>query len=139
MTQSNKLTTEVMNEAIAVFNGWIKYEDDQYGAPYFRNNKGRFMNYVHSLEYHTSWDCLMPVVEKIEAIHDEFHGYFAVHISSNGCTIQGTKFRTDPGNEHYAYFNDVTHESKIMATHYMVYKFIQWYNQQKQKDGNPVT
>jgi hypothetical protein len=78
------------------------------------------------LQYDSSWDHLMPIVESIEATHDEFHGHFGVHISSNSCCIQGTKLRTDPSNEHYAYFNEVVHETKIKATHLAVYQFFKW-------------
>lgn len=132
MTQSNEPTIDQQNEVIALFMG---------GKPVQHNRRYRYITWpnwhatpVQELNYHKDWSRLMPVVEKIESIHDDFHGYFGVHINSNGCTIQGTKFNTNPGKEHYAYFNDVTHETKILATHYMVYQFIQWLNQQKQKD-----
>lgn len=84
------------------------------------------------LRYHNCWKCLMPVVERIESMHDDFHGYFGVHISSNSCCIQGTKLKTDPGHEHYAYFNEVVHETKLTATYWAVHQFIQWYNKNKQ-------
>ena len=37
------------------------------------------------LHYHTSWDWLMPVVEKIEALK------YRVEISHNGCLIESHK------------------------------------------------
>jgi hypothetical protein len=96
-----------------------------------------FMDYTNNywyqnneLHYHEMWDYLMPVVEKIESTHDDFHGYFGVHISSNGCTIAGTRLNTSIENPHYAYFNDITHETKLSSTWYAVIEFIKWYNQQ---------
>ena len=69
----------------------------------------------------------MPVVEKIEKINDKFHGYFGVHVSSNSCTIQGTKLRTDAENFYPAYFSQHYGETKIEATWLAVVQFIQWY------------
>jgi len=83
-------------------------------------------------EFHSSWDWLMPVVEKIESIKDEYHGRFGVHISSNTCTIQATNFRS---NERMAeppyYFITVTVNTKLDATWLVVVQFIKWYNFEK--------
>lgn len=87
---------------------------------------------IGDLQYNTSWDWLMPVVEKIESIWDDFHGYFGVHISSNSCCIQGTKLNTTIENPHYAYFNEVVADTKIQATWQAVTGFIQWYNNNTQ-------
>lgn len=124
-------TIEHMNEAIARFMGYEQQEQD-FRRP---NNTLVFLidNHwtpIHHLKYHSSWEWLMPVVEKIESLHDDFHGYFGVHISSNSCTIQGTNLRTTPENFHPAYFNEVTHNTKIEATHLAIYQFIEWYNKQ---------
>ena len=86
-------------------------------------------------EFHSSWDWLMSVVEKIESIMDVYHGRFGVHIVSNDCTIQSTRFRPDkkiPDPPHY--FNYITLDTKIESTWLMVVRFIKWYN--IQKDGN---
>jgi hypothetical protein len=83
-----------------------------------------------SMEYgyfHLQWDWLMPVVEKIESIEDPHHGYFGVHISSNSCTIQGTNFRSDIILDPPIYFHNAVLGSKLLATHYVVVKFIEWY------------
>lgn len=85
------------------------------------------------LKFYTDWNWLMPVIEKIESIYDEFHGYFGVHITSNSCTIQGTKLRLDKDNPHYAYFADWYANTKIEATYIAVVNWIKWWNQ-KQKD-----
>lgn len=76
-----------------------------------------------------SWAFLMPVVEKIESIKDEYHGRFDVHIVSNTCTIQSTNFRPDkriPDPPHY--FDTVTLDSKFESTWYAVVRFVKFYN-----------
>lgn len=89
--------------------------------------------YSMVMPYNSCWDFLMPVVEKIESLYDEFHGHFGVHIYSNVCTIQGTKLRTDPENYHPAYLSDTNamFETKLLSTWYNVLQFIKWYNEQK--------
>ena len=118
-----------MNMVICEFMGGYQWRHNvlfYVGPDGFEHESGEF------LKYHSSWNWLMPVVEKIESIYDEFHGYFGVHISSNSCCIQGTKLDTRPGKEHYAYFNEVVLSNKKEATHIAVYQFIQWYNKQKE-------
>ncbi len=84
-------------------------------------------------EYHKSWHLLMPVVEKIESIHDSHHGYFGVHISSNSCSIQGTNLHRDIQDSNYGsvYISDPNAilETKIESTWYNVVEFIKWYNE----------
>lgn len=83
---------------------------------------------VNTLKFDSDWNWIMIVVEKIETTYDEFHGYFGVHISSNGCVIQGTKLRTNPENPHYAYFANHTEPSKKEAVFSAIYNFLNWYN-----------
>lgn len=72
-------------------------------------------------KYHTSWDWLMPVVEKIEKL-----GFIVeILISTNTmqqCNVYG---RED--------FTELTVEakSKIETVYRAVTEFIQWYNTQK--------
>ena len=86
---------------------------------------------VHQFKYHKSWDWLMPVVEKIESLYDEHHGYFGVHISSNSCSIQGTNLHLSINNPEYGsvYTSDpnAVFETKIESTYYAVTQFIKWY------------
>lgn len=76
--------------------------------------------------FHTSWDWLMPVVEKIESIKFA-DGYCGVHISSNECTLQHTKFRPNILNSQYHYWDTITHDTKIKATWEAIVAFIEWY------------
>lgn len=82
----------------------------------------------NDLKYHSSWEWLMPVIQKIERIHDDYHGYFNVHISSNACVIQGTRLITTPENFHPAYFADHIGETKLEAAYRAVVEFINWYD-----------
>lgn len=116
------------NKLIAKFMNLEPYEDSRYGTLWFspiKDEKGA--NFV--LKFDTSWGWLMTVVEKIESINDTHHGYFGVYISSNSCTIQGTKFRSDKIAEPPVYFSTVTLNTKFDATYYCVVKFIEWYNE----------
>lgn len=108
------------NKLIGIFDGWYQKDLPKNGDINWFNekystkitNKAYIPSAVRSFKYHTSWDWLIPVVEKIEAIEDNYHGHFGVHICSNGCTIQATNFRSNkpmPDPPHY--FNDVTAES----------------------------
>lgn len=119
MTQSNQPTTDQMNEAIAVFNGWVKCEDDQYGAAYFRDNKGRFMKYVHSLEFETSWDLLMPIWNKLRT---------TVQLDNNGDYPAEFCAMSDV-------WENACFEVNIANAHYLIHDAIQWYNQQNQTNG----
>jgi hypothetical protein len=82
---------------------------------------------LQDLDYESSWDCLLPVVEKIESIYDENHGYFGVYISSNQGTIQGTKF--DPIKTPEAYYCQTYGKTKREAVFVAIVEFIKWYNQ----------
>lgn len=125
------MTTQEGNKLIGKFMGhsrsnWSKeyghFEDDGF----------------HAYHYDHDWSALMPVVEKIESLYDDFHGHFGVSIYSNSCTIQGTKLRTDPENFHPAYLSDpnAIFHTKIESTWYNVVSFIQWYNSQSKPTGN---
>lgn len=71
------------------------------------------------LEYHTSWDCLMPVVEKIEGM--DCH----VVIGTNKIELQADGF-CGSSRVGYGY-------SKIQCLFEVITEFIQWYNKQLQK------
>ncbi len=74
------------------------------------------------LKYYLSWDWLMLVVEKIEAMKSP------VYISSNCCTIyEYANFNIEKGD----YFTEVYADTKINAVYQAVIKFITWYNEKK--------
>ena len=86
------------------------------GASWDETSKQKLMP---QLQYHDSWDWLMPVVEKIETI---LHDDSTVHIEYNRCWI-----------DHYEAWAiiDVVHNSRLEAVYKAVIEFIKWYNENK--------
>lgn len=122
------------NRLIMFFDGAENIEIDIMGKPAKAiKYKDQYYPEDRLPGFEEDWNLLMPVVEKIEATHTEFDGYFGVHISSNGCSIVSTRLNTSRTNPHYSYFNDVTHETKLSSTWYAVIQFIKWYNSQTPK------
>jgi hypothetical protein len=81
-------------------------------------------------KFHSSWDWLMPVVEKIEKIGetDKSQGY--IDINSHHCEI-GSMCKDQPDIIVGCYPTSPEEEkrsSKIEATYYAIIKFITWYN-----------
>lgn len=105
------------NRIIAEFMGDITSLNDEVS---FNKNCS-----VNELQYHTSWDWLMPVVEKIESIIFDENNSFNVTIGSSiYCVIQ------DSNGECY----DMTYdgeESKLAVVYKAVVEFIKWYNTNK--------
>lgn len=100
---------------------------------YTDGKKSMNNNYLKTkkLKYHSSWDWLMPVVEKIEGIYPFFTKYsssFSVVISDKECYIEysgyeaGTLIETIQGN------------SKKEATWLAVVEFIKWYNEENKNE-----
>jgi len=74
----------------------------------------------NKLQYHSSWDWLMPVVEKIEkTIINDMD--ITIEIQHNTCFLNGN-------------FPAVYSESKtkLESTFICIVKFIKWYNKNKQ-------
>lgn len=112
------------NKLIAEFMNVESFNDGRYGLLYISpiNGKTEF-----ELKYHSSWDWLMSVVEKIE---NDLHDSFNVDIvNKNQCEI----FRN--GNEFIGgYGFETVYHSKIKAVYYSVVEFIKWYKScQKEK------
>jgi hypothetical protein len=72
---------------------------------------------VQKTKYHSSWDWLMPVVEKIEGLENSDD--YEVDIFSNCCDIGG--------------IIEAVGKTKIDATYKAITQFIQWYNTQNSK------
>jgi hypothetical protein len=108
--EGNKLIAEFMECEEKGYYRWIR-------MPY--PQAGKWVNERH-LEYHTSWDWLMPVVEKIESL-----AAFNVIIFKRCCDVQDDNSVGD-------HIIEVTAApSKIEAVYDAVLQFIQWYNQNK--------
>jgi hypothetical protein len=116
MEENNKLIAEFME--LVKEDRYLSFEtgryckkdnDGCYPAPvkvYIKDGRT-----VHYLKYHSSWEWLMPVVEKIE------HTYAYVNIK--GCHV---KIST---------LVDVNAPTKLEAVYKAVVEFIKWYNENK--------
>jgi len=91
------------------------------------NNKliQEFMNHYENmgnkgLQYHSSWDWLIEVVEKIEILSYDITGtYEDVIINGCSCYIEIKDFQTS-----------TIGDTKIQAVYQAVVQFIEWYNNQ---------
>jgi hypothetical protein len=122
---------------LADFVEWKKYETFSYFTPFYQNYLSRdgladtSIFHQNSLKFNSSWDWLMIVVEKIESIKDEHHGYFGVYINSNSCSIQGTNLKTDVKQIPPIYYSNFVLNNKLQATYQAVVEFVKWYNENK--------
>ena len=84
------------------------------------------------LFYHSSWDWLMPVVDKIEQVSINHYTGFTVDIRRKHCCIychqkgrmDGIIYQTEWNKER---------ETKILTVWEACVQFIQWYNENKIK------
>lgn len=76
------------------------------------------------LKFNTSWDWLMPVVEKIENL------YYDVTITPTGLYIESTEHTEEDFCEQEVYYEQ-ENETKIRVVYRGVIKFIKWYNPQR--------
>lgn len=102
-TETNKLIAEFMG---------LHQNKDPYEQDMWFNSENHLVH--NGLKYHTSWDWLMPVVEKIESMGYKFQ------MCRRRVTI-----KTDT-NEIELF--DTKGHSKLDAVYQSVSKFIQWYN-----------
>lgn len=101
------------NKLISEFMGYKTYEHTDSVAITLTEDNGFSTDYGHvHTKYHTSWDWLMPVVEKIEN-----HLGYAVTIVQNSCYTESM------GGEE--------RDSKLEATYKTVVEFIKYYNKPK--------
>lgn len=103
---------------IAEFMGFKMINDLQISTP---NGGGAFLN---ELKYHTSWDWLMPVVEKIESIEDE-NRCAKYNFNSVQCFVD----IVDNNTSEEIVKTDCN--NKFDSTYKAVCEFIEWYNENK--------
>jgi hypothetical protein len=132
------MNQEQINSKFANFLGWKKLNDGRYHFS-FHEDAPTVKCPPVQLQFHQYWNWMMRVVEKIEALpYHPFHGRFGVYISSNSCTIQGTKLRLDPDNPNYAYHSEHHGDSKIEATWMACSCFLDWYDELKNPGNSEV-
>jgi len=115
------------NELIAEFMGWSISNIDEFGreSPYkFAKKEIQYkMVDVCDLKFRTSWDWLMPVVEKIGEI-----GYQTTLYTDHQPSLNGHEFSIyDTG--HTVDIGD-TSKDLITCIYATVVEFIKWYNTQ---------
>ena len=119
------MTTTEKNKLIDLFmeskGEWVSYKD-MHGGEVWGNYK--------PYNYHSSWDCLMPVVEKIESL-----GYKTSIIKSMvDLNIMLIKDREDNHYREHSSF-EIEHtlygNTKIEAVYNACVDFILWYNPNK--------
>ena len=110
------------NKLIAEFMGYESYEFRGYTMFVYEEDNHRT---DVDLNYHTSWDWLMPVVQRIECTStdnkDNSDNFFNVAIEVFECNINGVD--TSINISHNA-------QTKIKATYNAVVEFIKEYNKQ---------
>ena len=125
------------NKLIAEFMGYPHMTDavDNRTVAYYVGGSIMNINNTHNeneddvfhpddMQFHTSWDWLMPVVEKINDTER-----YEVCIGDSHCHI------TDIENDNYkvrALTLSLQGKTTIEATHLAVVEFIKWYNDGKQ-------
>lgn len=114
-TENNKLIAEFMGIHEIMLDGYSNYEIDviyEILGIKPHAHKGLIIH-ESDLQFHTSWEWLMPVVEKIEDIGCEL-------TQTNGeCTISFDD-----------YYNETSSKTRFHATYQAVVEFIEWYNEQ---------
>lgn len=116
--ESNKLIAKFMNyDYLDDFN----YPENNETGWY--NDNGEYI--CRELKFHSSWDQLIPVVEKIEKID----GYY-VQIEETSCYVYDVNTFDD---EQCDSIISIDAETKKMAVYRAVVEFIKFYNKQKSK------
>jgi hypothetical protein len=109
------------NKLIADFMGWTL---DNEGLNSYRKNNGSTFEYLllSNFKFHSDWNWIMEVVDKIESIGDEENnGEYFFEIYKFGVTIFSNG----------VYVNEIVNtagKTKIEATYKAVLEFINYYN-----------
>ncbi len=114
----NKMIAEFMG--VMPIKGWCDgYALNKAGLPF---NYGAMGNGTSDLKFHSSWDWLMPVVEKIEGLDDN-EGEFDCHfeILRDGCLVIAWHGET---------IIEIYGNTKIESVWLAVVEFIKWRNEQ---------
>jgi len=123
--ENNKMIAEFMGlELEETLEGLFVYARKEQSPIKLNDIRTEFYE-VHELQYHISWDWLMPVVEKINNILDDDDEFvYSVNIHPSKVTIYYENYdRIFVSNEH----GSTTREMLYLA----VVKFIKKYNKNK--------
>ena len=136
--ENNKLIALFMGWSFGIVTGWLHGSRE---GCYKKDEQGEITDFysIYNLKYHSDWNRLMPVVEKIERIKP----FYSVSNSAAFwyddetdtedrsriqylCIISDNRSRIRINSANYY----PERESKIIATWYAVVEFIKWYNSQ---------
>lgn len=109
------------NELIAEFMGTVTVVGFGVIFPVGWANSQKRQYHTSELKFSTSWDWLMPVVEKIENM------MFQVEIHTAYTNING-EFGDVKYNQDSCF--EAQEETKLIVTYRAVVRFIKWYNEQ---------
>lgn len=100
-------TIEEKNRMIAEFMGFVKDDENLYLIDDYRlRGESEYQaTYVSEMEFHTSWDWLMPVVEEIDHLEYE--------------------------SERLDNIDEAIKTRQIGSVHQAVVEFIEWHNENK--------
>lgn len=113
------MTTIETNRLIAQFMGLTWIEKGDYDFPTGHYEKGEDWYGADFVNYNTSWDWLMPVVEKIENDTPIY-----INICENCCIIDTAEDLRNPKDEPLI---RVDADTKLEATYRAILEFINWY------------
>jgi len=106
------------NKTICEFMGGIWMQDDYGDWGYeIDNPHWNKMQSIESLQYHSSWDWLIEVIEKIKGVFRRYK-------------LDGEWMMAKEANSRLTPIMNELQNLNIINTHYCVVKFIEWYNQQ---------
>jgi hypothetical protein len=116
------METKEYNKMIGMFMGGKMIVENYHGINIMKFPDGKTYD-LFGLKYHSSWDWIMKVVEKIEKIDRRI----TVHIGLKSTLI--TMY--DKKGDCLYSRSCIDENSKITATYKAVVEFIIWYNQQE--------
>lgn len=124
----SSVTTDDMNEVIAIFDGWELVEREVEMSDFTSQKimcftKEGNRRYHHDLKYHASWDWLIPVIKKIKD-----HKQSCIRLPLNGISES-----VYPYVEAMQPMNRALIKADLKGVYDGVIKFIAWYNQNKNK------
>ena len=122
--QEAKLISSFISEAETLYSEFGDFIHSRYNGD--NSSEANYYTWA-SMKFNTSWDWLMPVVEKIESLN--FDNYTVGWESSKNFFCFYKSFDTGEREDTI----NVERSSNIESAYHAVVKFIQWYNTQPTK------
>ena len=127
--KGNKLIAEFMGFKIGKLNGWLSgttIED----CAYLKDESGNISkaNLISKLKYHSSWDWLMPVVEKIRDCNCVVNIKFLRKLNTTNTFIASFDLKWNKDISENGISIESTFKSVVNFIEW--YNHIEWYNQQ---------